>query len=53
MTRRRADAANVLALGALIASLLSGNEKSGGELLLKGATIWWTRPNPPRVLIGY
>ena len=35
-------AANVLALGALIASLLSGNEKSGGELLLKGATIWST-----------
>jgi hypothetical protein len=35
-------AANVLALGALIASLLSGNEKSGAELLLKGATIWST-----------
>jgi hypothetical protein len=35
-------AANVLALGALIASLLSGHEKSGGELLLKGATIWGT-----------
>lgn len=35
-------AANVLALGALIASLLSAQEKSGGELLLKGATIWST-----------
>jgi hypothetical protein len=30
------------ALVALIASLLSGHEKSGGELLLKGATIWGT-----------
>jgi uncharacterized membrane protein len=35
-------AANVLALAALIASLLSAQEKSGGELLLKGATIWGT-----------
>jgi uncharacterized membrane protein len=35
-------AANALALAALIASLLSGQEKSGGELLLKGATIWGT-----------
>jgi uncharacterized membrane protein len=35
-------AANVLALGALIASLLSAQEKSGGELLFKGATIWST-----------
>jgi Protein of unknown function (DUF1345) len=35
-------AANVLALAALIASLLNGHEKSGGELLLKGATIWGT-----------
>ena len=34
--------ANVLALAALIASLLSAQEKSGGELLLKGATIWST-----------
>lgn len=34
--------ANALALVALIASLLSGEEKSGGELLLKGATIWGT-----------
>ncbi len=34
--------ANVLALVALIASLLSAQEKSGGELLLKGATIWST-----------
>jgi uncharacterized membrane protein len=34
--------ANVLALVALIASLLSAQEKSGGELLLKGATIWGT-----------
>lgn len=34
--------ANVLALVALIASLLSAGEKSGGELLLKGATIWGT-----------
>jgi uncharacterized membrane protein len=35
-------AANVLSLAALIASLLSAQEKSGGELLLKGATIWGT-----------
>jgi hypothetical protein len=35
-------AANALALIALIASLLSAEEKSGGELLLKGATIWST-----------
>lgn len=35
-------AANVLALAALIASLLSAQEKSGADLLLKGATIWST-----------
>jgi len=35
-------AANALALAALIGSLLSGHEKNGGELLLKGATIWGT-----------
>jgi hypothetical protein len=35
-------AANVLALAALIASLLAAEEKSGGELLFKGATIWAT-----------
>jgi hypothetical protein len=35
-------AANVLALAALIASLVAAQEKSGGELLLKGATIWST-----------
>ena len=35
-------AADAFALVALIASLLSGQEKSGGELLLKGATIWGT-----------
>lgn len=35
-------AANVLALSALITSLLSAEEKSGGELLLKGITIWGT-----------
>jgi uncharacterized membrane protein len=35
-------AANVLALTALIASLLRAQEKSGGELLLKGITIWGT-----------
>jgi hypothetical protein len=34
--------ANFFALVALIASLLGGHEKSGGELLLKGATIWGT-----------
>jgi uncharacterized membrane protein len=34
--------ANVLSLAALIASLLSAQEKSGAELLLKGATIWST-----------
>ncbi len=34
--------ANILALVALIASLLRAQEKSGGELLLKGATIWGT-----------
>jgi uncharacterized membrane protein len=33
---------DAFALVALIASLLSGHEKSGGELLLKGATIWGT-----------
>jgi hypothetical protein len=36
------SAADAFALVALIASLLSGHEKSGGELLLKGATIWGT-----------
>jgi uncharacterized membrane protein len=35
-------AANVLALAALIASLVTAQEKSGAELLLKGATIWST-----------
>lgn len=35
-------AANVLALVALIASLVSAQEKSGAELLFKGATIWST-----------
>ena len=35
-------AANMLALAALIASLLAAQEKSGAELLLKGATIWST-----------
>ena len=35
-------AADAFALVALIASLSSGHEKSGGELLLKGATIWGT-----------
>ena len=35
-------AANVVALMALITSLLGAQEKSGGELLLKGATIWST-----------
>ena len=34
--------ANVLVLLALIASLLSAQEKSGGEPLFKGATIWGT-----------
>ena len=33
---------NALALGALIGSLVSGDEKSGGELLLKAVTIWST-----------
>lgn len=36
------SAANTLALVALIGSLLSGEEKSGAELLLKGVTIWGT-----------
>ena len=35
-------AANALALVALIASVLNGQEKSGGELLFKGMTIWST-----------
>ncbi len=35
-------AADAFALVALIASLVSGHEKSGGQLLLKGATIWGT-----------
>jgi ketosteroid isomerase-like protein len=34
--------ANVLALAALLGSLLSAQEKSGGELLFKGGTIWST-----------
>jgi hypothetical protein len=33
---------NALALGALLGSLVSGEEKSGPELLLKGLTIWGT-----------
>jgi hypothetical protein len=36
------SAANALALVALIGSLLSGEEKSGPELLLKAVTIWGT-----------
>jgi len=35
-------AADAFALVALIASLVGGHEKSGGELLLKGAAIWGT-----------
>jgi uncharacterized membrane protein len=33
---------NAVALVALIGSLVSGNEKSGGQLLLKATTIWGT-----------
>jgi hypothetical protein len=33
---------NAVALVALIASLVSGEENSGGQLLLKGVTIWGT-----------
>ena len=33
---------NALMLAALVASLLRGDESSGGELLLKGAAIWGT-----------
>jgi uncharacterized membrane protein len=33
---------NAVALVALIGSLVSGNERSGGQLLLKGTTIWGT-----------
>jgi uncharacterized membrane protein len=33
---------NAVALVALIASLVSGQENSGGQLLLKGVTIWGT-----------
>ena len=36
------SAANALALVALIGSLLSGQEKSGPELLLKAVTVWGT-----------
>jgi hypothetical protein len=36
------SAANALALVALIGSLVSGQERSGAELLLKGVTIWGT-----------
>jgi hypothetical protein len=36
------SAANALALVTLIGSLVSGQERSGGELLLKGVTIWGT-----------
>jgi hypothetical protein len=34
--------ANAVALVALIGSVLSGQEKSGGQLLLKGASVWMT-----------
>lgn len=34
--------ANAFALVALIGSLVSGQERSGGELLLKGVTVWTT-----------
>jgi hypothetical protein len=34
--------ANAVALVALIGSLISGHENSGGQLLLKGMTIWGT-----------
>lgn len=34
--------ANALLLIALLASLLGGHEQSGGELLLKGLTVWGT-----------
>ncbi|MGH2935816.1 MAG: hypothetical protein ACRDL2_15070 [Gaiellaceae bacterium] len=33
---------NTLLLGALIASLIQGEEKSGGQLLLKAVTVWGT-----------
>jgi hypothetical protein len=33
---------NAFALVALIGSLISGHERSGGQLLLKGVTIWGT-----------
>lgn len=33
---------NALLLGALITSLIQGNEKSGGQLLLKAVTVWGT-----------
>ncbi len=33
---------NAVALVALIGSVLSGQEKSGGQLLLKGASVWMT-----------
>jgi len=36
------SASNSLALVALLGSLVSGQEKSGAELLFKGATIWAT-----------
>jgi hypothetical protein len=36
------SAETAVALFALIASLVTGNEKSGGQLLLKGSTIWTT-----------
>jgi hypothetical protein len=36
------SAANAIALIALIGSLVSGQEKSGPQLLLKGVTIWGT-----------
>jgi hypothetical protein len=37
-----ASAANSLLVVGLIASLVSGHEKSGGQLLLKAATVWGT-----------
>jgi hypothetical protein len=36
------SASNTVGLGALLGSLISGQEKSGPELLLKGLTIWGT-----------
>ena len=42
---------NAVALFALLGSLISGEESSGGQLLLKGMTIWGTNVDRLRPLV--